>query len=63
MYSFSQTVSKSQVSEIEKCTRGQALSQHCWDHRKERLAASKFYTAAVNTVEPSKKFIRSFTAN
>ena len=54
-YVDSQTVSNSEVSEIEKCTRGQASSQHWWDHRKERLTASKFYTAAVNTVEPSKK--------
>ena len=48
-------VSNSEVSEIEKCTRGQASSQHWWDHRKERLTASMFYTAAVNTVEPPKK--------
>ena len=54
-YVDSQTVSNSEVSEIEKCTRGQASSQHWWDHRKERLTASKFYTAAVNTVESSKR--------
>ena len=30
-------------------------SEHWWSHRKERLTASKFYSAAVNTVEPSKK--------
>ena len=53
-YVGSQTVSNSEVSEIEKCTRGQASSQHWWDHRKEGLTASKFYTTAVNTVEPSK---------
>ena len=63
LYVDSQTVSNSEVSEIVKCTRGQASSQHWWDHRKERLAASKFYTAAVNTAEPSKTFLRFFTAN
>ena len=62
-YVDSQTVSNSEVSEIEKCTRGQTSSQHWWDHRKERLTASKFYTVAVNTVEPSKILIRFFTAN
>ena len=55
----SQTVSKSEVSEIEKCTRGQASSQRWLDHRKERLTAEKFYTAAVNTVEPSKRILYS----
>ena len=40
-YVDSQTVSNSEVSEIEKCTRGQASSQHWWDHRKERLDCIK----------------------
>ena len=30
-------------------------SEHWWNYRKERLTASKFYSAAVNTVEPNKK--------
>ena len=30
-------------------------NEHWWSYRKERLTASKFYSAAVNTVEPSKK--------
>ena len=47
--------SQSEVSEIEKCTRGEASPQHWLDHRKERPTASKFCTSAVNTVEPSKE--------
>ena len=30
-------------------------SEHWWNHRKGILTVSKFYSATVNTVEPSKK--------
>ena len=49
------SITFAKISEIEKNTRGQMSSEHWWSHRKERLTASKKFSAAVNTVEPSKK--------
>ena len=55
IYVDSMSITFAEISEIEKNTRGQMSSEHWWNYRKERLTASKFYSAAVNTVEPSKK--------
>ena len=54
------TVGPSTISRIESATRGQS-SNDCWkQHRPYRITASNFYSAAVNTVEPSSKLKSMF---
>ena len=43
------------IKHIEYSTRGQKSSNLWWKYIKEKLAASNFYIAAVNKVEPSKR--------
>eukprot|EP00794_Sanderia_malayensis_P016367 gene16367-biopygen12059 len=65
IYSRKLSVSSQDISHIEKMTRRQSLNSSWMKHRLYRLTASNFYTAAVNTVEPSSKinsmFYTSFT--
>ena len=55
IYVDSMSITFAGISEIEKNTRGQMSSESWWNYRKERLTASKFYSAGVNIVERSKK--------
>eukprot|EP00795_Rhopilema_esculentum_P005752 gene5752-11022_t len=44
-----------EIKEIEESIRGQASNEAWKFHRMYRITASNFYTAAVNSVEPSRK--------
>ena len=46
---------ETEIKEIEELTRGQASNETWKFHRMYRITASNFYTAAVNSVEPSRK--------
>ena len=58
IYVDSMSITFAEISEVEKNTRGQISSEHWWNYGKERLTASKFYSAEVNTVEPSKTSLK-----
>ena len=57
IYVDSMSITFAKISEIEKNTRGQMSSEHGWSHRKERLTASKFYSAAVNTKQKNSIYV------
>ena len=65
-YCQNTTLSKEEISNIEKTTHGQASNDDWKKHRMYRITASNFYSAAVNSVEPSSKlnsmFYKSFTS-
>ena len=65
-YCQNTTFSQEEISNIEKTTHGQASNDDWKKHRMYRITASNFYSAAVNSVEPSSKlnsmFYKSFTS-
>ena len=65
-YCQNTTLSQEEISNIEKTTHGQASNDDWKKHRMYRITASNFYSAAVNSVEPSSKlnsmFYKSFTS-
>ena len=54
-YVINISLTDKEIKHIEYSTRGQESSNLCWEYRKEKLAASNFYIAAINKAEPSKK--------
>ena len=48
-------ISNDEVKRIEHITRGQAANEHWQSYRLYRVTASNFYSAIVNSVEPSSK--------
>ena len=65
IYCHNLSLSAEEISDIEKVTRGQSSNSNWIEYRLYRLTASNFYTAAINTVEPSSKiksmFYKSFS--
>eukprot|EP00795_Rhopilema_esculentum_P003536 gene3536-2021_t len=55
-------LTKYEVDAIEKSTGGQSSNEEWKQQRKYRITASNFYSAAVNTVEPSSKLQSMFYA-
>ena len=55
-------LTKDEVDAIEKSTGGQSSNEEWKQQRKYRITASNFYSAAVNTVEPSSKLKSMFYA-
>ena len=55
-------LTKDEVDAIEKSTGGQSSNGEWKQQRKYRITASNFYSAAVNTVEPSSKLKSMFYA-
>ena len=60
------SLSEEEILSIERMTIGQSLSQNWIEERMYRITASRFYSATVNSVEPSSKlktfFYSSFSS-
>ena len=66
IYCQNLTLTQDEITLIETTTRGQASNDNWKKHRMYRITASNFYSAAVNSVEPSRKlnamYYKSFTS-
>ena len=60
IYCQNLSVTLEEVCAIEQSTYGQCHSEKWMEERKYRITASNFYSAAVNTVEPSSKLKSMF---
>ena len=66
IYCQNLTLTEGEITLIQKSTRGQASNDDWKKHRMYRITASNFYSAAVNSVETSRKlnamYYKSFTS-
>ena len=66
IYCENLALSEEEIMGIEKATRGQSENENWMKHRLYRITASNFYSATVNSVEPSSKlksmYYKSFSS-